>query len=142
MNFYETRMGSNFFNSQLPQLTKALQGIASALSKPVPAIKMENTADPDFLHDLLYCMYETEVFGNREQFSLLDKDVTQAESTLLAVPGQSRELLEQYQQAVSRRNDAEIERAFCCGYRAGVQVMLSGLSAPPAMPSGGTQNER
>lgn len=144
MNFYETRMGSIFFNNQLPQLTKALQGIASALSKPVPAIaiKMEDTADPDFLHDLLYCMYETEVFGNREQFSLLDKDVTQAESALLAVPGQSRELLEQYQQAASRRNDAEIERAFCCGYRAGIQVMLSGLSAPPAMPSGGTQDER
>ena len=49
---------------------------------------MEDTADPDFLHDLLYCMYETEVFGNRGQFSRLDKDVTQAEAALLAVPGQ------------------------------------------------------
>ena len=156
MNFYETKMGNIFFNSQIPKLISALQDIASALSKPAPAInpggtallkpapaiRMDSMADPDFLHDLLYWMYETEVFGNRGQFSRLDKDVTQAEAALLAVPGQSRELLEQYQQAASRRNDAEIERAFCCGYRAGIQMMLSGLSAPTAMPSGGTQDER
>ena len=93
MNFYETKMGSIFFNSQLPKLISALQDIASALSKPapatkpdgtalpnpapairpdgtafsdpVPAINMDCMADPDFLHDLLYWMYETEVFGNR-----------------------------------------------------------------------------
>lgn len=141
MNFHETRMGSIFFNSQLPQLTRALQGIASALSRPAPAIRLEDTADPDFLHDLLYCMYETEVFGNRGQFSSLDKDVRQAETALLDVPGQSRELFEQYQQAAARRNDAEIERAFCCGYRAGVQMVLSGLSAPrTALQEGGGQD--
>lgn len=140
MNFYETKMGSIFFNSQLPQLTRALQEIASALSRPAHSIKLEDTADPDFLHDLLYYMYETEVFGNRAQFSSLDADVRQAEAAILAVPGQSRELFEQYQQAASRRNDAEIERAFCSGYRAGVHAVLSGISAPQAATQGGTQN--
>ena len=140
MNFHETKMGSIFFNSQLPQLTRALQEIASALSKPVPAIKLEDTDDPDFLHDLLYCMYEIEVFGNRAQFSSLDADVRQAEADFLAVSGQSRELFEQYQQAADRRNDAEIERAFCSGYRAGVHAVLSGISAPQAATQGGTQN--
>lgn len=142
MNFHETKMGSIFFNSQLPQLTRALQEIASALSKPkpVPAVKLEDTADPDFLHDLLYCMYEIEVFGNRAQFSSLDADVRQAEAAVLAVPGQSRELFEQYQQATARRNDAEIERAFCSGYRAGVHAVLSGISAPQAATQGGAQD--
>ena len=205
MNFYETKMGSIFFNSQLPKLISALQDIASALSKPVtatnpdgtafqnpvpairpdgtalpksapatnagstallktvtnpdgmafpkpttvtnpdgavlpkpvPAINMDGMADPDFLHDLLYWMYETEVFGNREQLAPFDADVTQAEGLLLPALDQSRELFEQYQAAVSRRNDAEIERAFCIGYRAGAHALLNGLCAPQPRQTGG-----
>ena len=205
MNFYETKMGSIFFNSQLPKLISALQDIASALSKPVPAtnpdgtaiqnpapairpdgtalpksapatnagstallktvtnpdgmafpkpttvtnpdgavlpkpvpaINMDGMADPDFLHDLLYWMYETEVFGNRAQLAPFDADVTQAEKALLPALGQSRELFEQYQAAVSRRNDAEIERAFCSGYRAGANAFLNGLFAPQPQQTGG-----
>ena len=179
MNFHETKMGSIFFNSQLPKLISALQDIASALSKPapatnpdgtsiqnhapatnmdgmalpkpatvtnpggtaflnpVPAINMDGMADPDFLHDLLYWMYETEVFGNREQLAPFDADVTQAEKALLPALGQSQELFEQYQAAVSRRNDAEIERAFCSGYRAGANAFLNGLFAPQPQQTGG-----
>ncbi len=193
MNFYETKMGNIFFNSQLPKLISALQDIASALSRPapatnpdgtaiqkhatatnpdsmalpkpapatnagntpllnpatvtnsggtaflnpVPAINMDGMADPDFLHDLLYWMYETEVFGNREQLAPFDADVTQAEKALLPALGQSQELFEQYQAAVSRRNDAEIERAFCSGYRAGANAFLNGLFAPQPQQTGG-----
>ena len=96
--------------------------------------------DPDFLHDLLYWMYETEVFGNREQLASFDKDVTQAEGLLLSALGQSRELFEQYQAAVSRRNDAEIERAFCCGYRAGANALLNGIFAPRNQQEGDGKN--
>ncbi len=205
MNFYETKMGSIFFNSQLPKLISALQDIASALSKPgpapnpdgtaiqnhapatnmddmalpkpapatnagstallkpttnpggmafpkpatvtnpdgavlpkpVPAINMDGMADPDFLHDLLYWMYETEVFGNRAQLAPFDADVTQAEQALLPTLEQSQELFEQYQAAASRRNDAEIERAFCSGYRAGANAFLNGLFAPQPQQTGG-----
>lgn len=193
MNFYETKMGNIFFNSQLPKLISALQDIASALSKPapainpdgtaiqnhataanpdsmalpkpapatnagntpllnpatvtnpdgavipkpVPAINMDGMADPDFLHDLLYWMYETEVFGNRAQLAPFDADVTQAEKALLPALEQSQELFEQYQSAVSRRNDAEIERAFCSGYRAGANAFLNGLFAPQPQQTGG-----
>ena len=151
MNFYETKMGNIFFNSQIPKLISALQDIASALSKPAPAInpggtallkpapaiRMDSMADPDFLHDLLYWMYETEVFGNRAQLAPFDADVTQAEGLLLPALDQSRELFEQYQAAVSRRNDAEIERAFCIGYRAGAHALLNGLCAPQPRQTGG-----
>ena len=221
MNFYETKMGNIFFNSQLPKLISALQDIASALSRPVPAtnpdgtaypkpatatnpdstaltkpatttnpngtalpkpatatnpngtnlpkpgtatnpdgmahsrpttatnlgsaaflnpspaINMEGMADPAFLHDLLYWMYEMEVFGNREQLAPFDADVTQAEKALLPILNQSQELFEQYQAAVSRRNDAEIERAFCSGYRAGANAFLNGLFVPQTQQTGG-----
>ena len=192
MNFYETKMGNIFFNSQIPKLISALQDIASALSKPssaapdgtvlpklasairpdgtalsnsvppikpdgtalsnsvppikpdgtallkpAPAIRMDSMADPDFLHDLLYWMYETEVFGNRAQLAPFDADVTQAEQALLPTLEQSQELFEQYQAAASRRNDAEIERAFCSGYRAGANAFLNGLFAPQPQQTGG-----
>lgn len=153
MNFYETKMGSIFFNSQIPKLIRALQDIASALSKPapaapdgtalfnpIPAIKMDDMAEPNFLHDLLYWMYETEVFGNRAQLASFDADVTQAEGLLMPALAQSRELFEQYQSAVSRRNDAEIERAFCCGYRAGANALLNGLFITQDLQEGGKQN--
>lgn len=153
MNFYETKMGSIFFNSQLPKLISALQDIASALSKPapaapdgtalfnpIPAIKMDDMAEPNFLHDLLYWMYETDVFGNRAQLASFDADVTQAEGLLMPALAQSRELFEQYQSAVSRRNDAEIERAFCCGYRAGANALLNGLFITQDLQEGGKQN--
>ena len=153
MNFHETKMGSIFFNSQIPKLIRALQDIASALSKPapaapdgtalfnpIPAIKMDDMAEPNFLHDLLYWMYETDVFGNRAQLASFDADVTQAEGLLMPALAQSRELFEQYQSAVSRRNDAEIERAFCCGYRAGANVLLNGLFITQDLQEGGKQN--
>ena len=153
MNFYETKMGSIFFNSQIPKLIRALQDIASALSKPapaapdgtalfnpIPAIKMDDMAEPNFLHDLLYWMYETDVFGNRAQLASFDADVTQAEGLLMPALAQSRELFEQYQSAVSRRNDAEIERAFCCGYRAGANALLNGLFITQDLQEGGKQN--
>lgn len=168
MNFYETKMGNIFFNSQIPKLINALQDIASALSKPAPAVKldgtalpnpapdikpdgmapfgpvpdirMEDAAEPNYLHDLLYWMYEAEVFRNREQLARFDADVTQAEKALLPALDQSRELFEQYQTAVSRRTDAEIERAFCSGYRAGANALLNGICTVQPPQTGGDRN--
>ena len=154
MNFYETKMGRIFFESQVPKLIKALKDIASALSKPAPAvrpdgsapsrpapaIKMEDMAEPNYLHDLLYWMYEAEVFGNREQLARFDADVTQAEKALLPALDQSQELFEQYQTAVSRRTDAEIERAFCSGYRAGTNALLNGICTLQPPQTGGDKD--
>ena len=39
MNFHETKMGSIFFNQQLPELIGALREIAAVLSKPAPAAR-------------------------------------------------------------------------------------------------------
>lgn len=34
MNFFDSQMGRRFFEGQLPQLIKALQGISDKLSRP------------------------------------------------------------------------------------------------------------
>ena len=129
MNFHETKMGTTFFNQQIPELIKALRDIATALSKPVPAaIRLAETGEPDFLHNLFYGNYEPDIYGCVTVPSRLDQNVKEAEKALLPALGQSQRLFEQYQTAVSERDSAIAEQSYCCGYRTAVQMIVSGLT--------------
>ena len=129
MNFHETKMGTIFFNQPIPELIKALRDIATALSKPVPAaIRLAETGEPDFLHNLFYGNYEPDIYGCVTVPSRLDQNVKEAEKALLPALGQSQRLFEQYQTAVSERDSAIAEQSYCCGYRTAVQMIVSGLT--------------
>ena len=142
MNFHETKMGTIFFNHQIPELIKALREIAAALSKPAPAaIRLTETGEPDFLHNLFYGNYEPDIYGCVTVPSRLDQNVKEAEKALLPALGQSQRLFEQYQTAVSERDSAIAEQSYICGYRTAVQMIVSGLAAPQTKPSGGAGNE-
>lgn len=137
MNFHETKMGTIFFNQQIPELIKALRDIATALSKPVPAaIRLAETGEPNFLHNLFYGNYEPDIYGCVTVPSRLDQNVKEAEKALLPALGQSQRLFEQYQTAVSERDSAIAEQSYCCGYRTAVQMIVSGLTALPPQAGG------
>ena len=137
MNFHETKMGTIFFNQQIPELIKALRDIATALSKPVPAaIRLAETGEPDFLHNLFYGNYEPDIYGCVTVPSRLDQNVKEAEKALLPALGQSQRLFEQYQTAVSERDSAIAEQSYSCGYRTAVQMIVSGLTALPPQAGG------
>ena len=137
MNFHETKMGTIFFNQQIPELIKALRDIATALSKPVPAaIRLAETGEPDFLHNLFYGNYEPDIYGCVTVPSRLDQNVKEAEKALLPALGQSQRLFEQYQTAVSERDSAIAEQSYCCGYRTAAQMIVSGLTALPPHAGG------
>ena len=137
MNFHETKMGTIFFNQQIPELIKALRDIATALSKPVPAaIRLAETGEPDFLHNLFYGNYEPDIYGCVTVPSRLDQNVKEAEKALLPALGQSQRLFEQYQTAVSERDSAIAEQSYCWGYRTAVQMIVSGLTALPPQAGG------
>ena len=141
MNFHETKMGSIFFNQQLPELIGALREIAAVLSKPAPAaIPLTDMGTPDFLHNLFYGNYEPDIYGCVTVPSRLDQNVKEAEKALLPALGQSKKLFEQYQRAVSERNSAVAEQSYCCGYRTAVQMIVSGLAMPPQ--AGGAPDEQ
>ncbi len=141
MIFHETKMGSIFFNQQLPELIGALRDIAAALSKPAPAaIQLADMGTPDFLHNLFYGNYEPDIYGCVTVPSRLDQNVKEAEKALLPALGQSKKLFEQYQRAVSERNSAIAEQSYCCGYRTAVQMIVSGLAMPPQ--AGGAPDEQ
>ena len=129
MNFHETKMGTIFFNHQIPELMKALRDIAADLSKPVPAaIRLAETGESDFLHNLFYGNYEPDIYGCVTVPSRLDQNVKEAEKALLPALGQSQRLFEQYQTAVSERDSAIAEQSYSCGYRTAVQMIVSGLT--------------
>ena len=137
MNFHETKMGTIFFNHQIPELIKALREIAMALSKPAPAaIQLAETGEPDFLHNLFYGNYEPDIYGCVTVPSRLDQNVKEAEKALLPALGQSQRLFEQYQTAVSERDSVIAEQSYCCGYRTAVQMIVSGLTALPPQAGG------
>lgn len=141
MNFHETKMGSIFFNQQLPELIGALREIAAVLSKPAPAaIPLTDMGTPDFLHNLFYGNYEPDIYGCVTVPSRLDQNIKEAEKALLPALGQSKKLFEQYQRAVSERNSAVAEQSYCCGYRTAVQMIVSGLAMPPQ--AGGAPDEQ
>ena len=142
MNFHETKMGTVFFNCQLPELVKALREIADALKKPAPAaLRLAVTGEPEFLHNLFYGNYEPDIYGCATAPSELDRNVKEAEKALLPTLGESRPLFEQYQTAVSERNSAIAEQSYCCGYRTAVQMIVSGLAAPQQQ-TGGVPDEQ
>ena len=142
MNFHETKMGTVFFNCQLPELVKALREIADALKKPAPAaLRLAVTGEPEFLHNLFYGNYEPDIYGCVTVPSRLDQNVKEAEKALLPALGQSQRLFEQYQTAVSERNSAIAEQSYCCGYRTAVQMIVSGLAAPQQQ-TGGVPDEQ
>ena len=47
MQFYETKMGNQFFNQQLPDLLSALKRIAAVMERPVPAVHLPVQVPPD-----------------------------------------------------------------------------------------------
>ncbi len=142
MNFYETKMGHIFFNHQMPELIRTLQEIATALSKPAPAaVQLKDVGEPDFLHNLFYGNYEPDIYGCVAAPSKLDQNVKKAENALLPALGQSTKLFEQYQEAVCERDNAIAEQSYCCGFRTAVQMIVSGLTAPPPQ-TGGTPDEQ
>lgn len=135
MEFYETKMGKNFFMSQLPRLIAALEQIGNALENEKPPFFIPETlcdstsagAGGDFLDQLYYSTLQTGVAakldcpekGRQEILSALEK----LEGTL------SKEqwpFYLQYNAAVNQRNSEENRVMFRQGYCLAVQLISAG----------------
>ena len=135
MNFHETRAGDKFFRTQLPTLTKALQDIAAALSRPSP-ICPPIAADPQFLSSLYYGDYEADVFKQSKEQISFDRAVTQAETALRPLLScQAAAAFDGYQDAVLKRRSALLEQTYASGYRTAVQMFVAGLNPQPPISS-------
>ena len=134
MNLHETEYGRRFFNSQLPNLIKALERIAESLSAPKQSLSADFVADPDFLHDLYYGDYEPSVFKTQsEHQKQLNHNASMAEELLRQKMGNSPEAMaafEAYQLAAGECSSIVAEQAFESGFQTAVQMLVAGLIPP------------
>lgn len=138
MNFFETKAGHIFFESQLPKLTKALEDIAATLTHPQPVFKLDTMPDTELLSNLYYGSYDPERYQSYEQIIPLNRQVSQAEITLRkTLTSEADRLFDAYQKADNLRDDAVAEQAYVSGFRTAVQMLLAGSTTP----QGGKQNE-
>lgn len=131
MNFHDTQMGRNFFEHQLPQLIEAIQTLTAALDRSTQTVTLPVEADPEFLPNLYYGNYEAAIFvatpESREYTRAINAHHDEL-TALLSEEGLAK--LEAYTQTLSRRDDADMERAYESGFRAAVQMIVAGLSRP------------
>ncbi len=83
MNFYETRMGQQFFTQQLPQLIRALEDIAKAKTQPAPVVQLPGADAADLLADIYYERYTPECHLRRKD-DPFDQEVRETMEPLIA----------------------------------------------------------
>lgn len=127
MNFHETIMGKRFFESQLPTLITALQGIAEKMTAPAAAIQLPTKADPNFLRELYT---QSKAFDTTEESRKYTRTVVETQSKFFPhLSDGDREAFNAYQEAVERRDEEFAERAYRIGFQTAVQMIMTGLSA-------------
>lgn len=129
MNFFDSQMGRRFFEGQLPQLIKALQGISDKLSRPATAIRLSAEPDPDFLTEMYK---QSQVWEPTEESRRLTHTIIDVQQGFLpALSEQERKIFEQYQEVVEERDQEFAKRAYRTGFQTAVQMMVAGLSFQP-----------
>ena len=128
MNFYDTVAGRRFFDHQLPGLTKALQGIANALSRPQPVIQVPTENLEKFLHDLFYGEYEPNLWNDSPQGRKYDIAIKSHKIRIReALSPELWELVEEYRILMDERNFFQAEKAFSSGYTTAIKMIAAGL---------------
>ena len=82
MQFYETKIGNQFFTQQLPHLITALQKIAVALEQHGPALHLPSQVSLDYLKDLYYGNLEPDQYVYNEAIRRYTKEIIDLQSSL------------------------------------------------------------
>lgn len=138
MQFYETKIGNQFFTQQLPHLITALQKIAGALERHSPALHLPSHVSPDYLSDLYYGNLEPDQHVYNEAISLYTKEIIDLQSKLRQrLLPEDLELMDTLTQTLDRRSCEEAEKAFEVGFQTAMQMLAAGLSMPAETPKKG-----
>ena len=137
MQFYETKIGNQFFTQHLPHLITALQKIAVALEQHGPALHLPSQVSSDYLRDLYYGNLEPDQHVYNEAIRRYTKEIIDLQSSLhQRLAPEDLELMETLEQTLDRRS-CEAETAFEVGFQTAMQMMAAGLSIPAETPKKG-----
>lgn len=131
MNFHDIKMGHTFFEHQFPQLIQSIQALTAALDRSTQMVTLPVEADPEFLSDLYDGNYEAAIFVATPESREYTRAINAARDELTALLSEEGlAKLEAYTQTLSRRDDADMERAYESGFRTAVQMIVAGLARP------------
>ena len=138
MQFYETKAGRIFFESQLPKLISALTDISAALKNRGTAYVIKHEIPPeDFLAELYHGNYDPSDRPYTKKETELTSEIIACQQQLReAVSADTWKLIERYNDLMSSRRVIEREQAFASGFRSAMTMLVAGLSQPLAVDEG------
>ena len=138
MQFYETKAGRIFFESQLPKLISALTDISAALKNRGTAYVIKPEIPPeDFLAELYHGNYDPSDRPYTQKETELTPEIIACQQQLReAVSADTWELIERYNTLMSSCRVIEREQAFASGFRSAMTMLAAGLSQQLAVDEG------
>ena len=137
LQFYETKAGRIFFESQLPKLISVLTDISAALKNRGTAYIVKPEISEDFLADLYHGNYDPSGRPYTQKEAELTPEIVACQQQLReAVSADTWELIERYNDLMSSRRVLEREQAFASGFRSAMTMLAAGLSQPLAVDEG------
>lgn len=131
MEFYATDAGKQFFESQLPSLIQALQGVTEALNRKLTPVILPAEVDDDFLKELYHGnvgigVSSMEGFNNEKL-----KEITLLQDELKKELDEEQwKLFEACSRKTANFTAEESCRMFRHGFRLAVHLIAAGLTVP------------
>ena len=119
MNFYETQMGKNFFEVQLPRLIQVLEDISVSLSQKTESVTLPIAIPENFLEEFYYGNLEIGACSGETCSNHHLKEIISIQDEL-----------ELFRKCITLIEDQSLDEAsymFQHGYRLAVNLIVAGL---------------
>ena len=131
MDFYETQMGRNFFERQLPTLIRVLEDISSSLSRKKSSVTLPTEIPENFLEELYFGNLEIGVCSRDGYSNHYAKETISIQDELQAqLTPEQWALFQKCNALAGERNLEEANRMFQHGFRLAVHLIVAGLQEP------------
>lgn len=131
MDFYETRMGQEFYTNTAPRIAKALEDIAKSLNAPAPVIQLSRDIPEDFLTDLYLGNYDPSDEPEPEEVAACTAEIIANETALRKVVSPDIwNLIDRTSTLLHKKGDILQAQAFAAGFRCAMTMLVVGLAKP------------
>ena len=134
MDFYETRMGQEFYTNTVPRITKALEDIAKSLNAPAPVVQLPQNIPEDFLKWHPTCHHgDPDPSDEPEPEEITDctAEIIANEAALhKAVSPDIWSLIDRTSTLLHKKGDILQAQAFATGFRCAMTMLAAGLTKP------------
>lgn len=132
MNVFETKLGQDFLEYQIPTLNQLLQELVKRPTCLVPPVPVK--ANPKILRDFFNGFYqpgEKAAATKTAAYGVQSKELKVLEEQLRGqISHENWLLVERYCHTLVERDGEELEIAFETGFRSATQLLIAGLTAP------------